>query len=382
MHLMSKEELRALIEERESPCVSIYMATHRRLETQQDQIRFKNLLREAEDRLLKLGLRSPEARGLLAPAQKLLDDPFFWEHLSDGLALFLSPHSFRSYCLPYILKELVVVTERFHLKPLLPLLDYAGRFYILALSKNEVRLLGGTPISAEQVEVENVPHSLWDVLKYEQPEKQLQYHTRTPPGMGRRAAIFHGHGAREEDAKENILQYFRMIDRGLREVLRHERAPLLLAGVDYLLPIYREANSYPHLLQEGVTGNPEGLHPQQLHAQAWPIVQPFFEKAQRDARARYGELVRKGRASSKIEEVVPEAYFGRVESLIVAVGRQQWGTFDSDNREVCLHPEQRPGSQDLLDLAAIHTLLNGGEVHAVPPKRVPDRSLVAAIFRY
>jgi hypothetical protein len=30
----------------------------------------------------------------------------------------------------------------------------------------------------------------------------------------------------------------------------------VLAGVEYLLPIYREANTYPHLLAEGIHGNP------------------------------------------------------------------------------------------------------------------------------
>jgi hypothetical protein len=38
-------------------------------------------------------------------------------------------------------------SDRFHLKPLLPLLTGDGRFYILALSQNQVRLLQGTRYS-------------------------------------------------------------------------------------------------------------------------------------------------------------------------------------------------------------------------------------------
>jgi len=382
MNLISKDELRGLIEDQQSPCVSIYMPTHRKLEAQQDRIRFKNLLRRAEGGLLQLGLRSPEAAGLLEPARKLLDDAMFWEYLSDGLALFLSGNSLRSYRLPYGLKEMAVVAERFQLKPLLPLLDYAAQFFILALSKNEVRLLRGTPLGAEEVELANVPRGLSDALKYDQPEKQLQYHTRTPRGLGRRAAVFHGHGTREEGDTEDILHYFRMVDRGVHEVLRNEHAPLILAGVDYLLPLYRQANSYPHLLAEGVAGNPDELPPEELHARVWPLVQPALEKGRRRAIERYAELAAKGRASNRIGEVVPEAYFGRVDSLIVALGLQQWGAFDPDERAVHVYPEQKPGSQDLLDFAAIHTLLNSGEVHAVTPDKVPDGAALAAIFRY
>jgi hypothetical protein len=47
---------------------------------------------------------------------------------------------------------LVIVSERFHVKPLLPLLSGDGRFYVLALSQNEIRLLQGTRYSVEQVD--------------------------------------------------------------------------------------------------------------------------------------------------------------------------------------------------------------------------------------
>jgi hypothetical protein len=36
----------------------------------------------------------------------------------------------------------------------------------------------------------------------------------------------------------------------------------------------------------------------------------------------------------------------------------------------------------LLDLAAAHTLLNGGIVYAVEPEAVPDESPIAGILRY
>lgn len=75
MDLMDRVALKTLIAVQAEVCVSIYLPTHRAgPDTQQDPIRFKNLLREAEERLSTFGLRSPEARGLLEPAQRLLTD--------------------------------------------------------------------------------------------------------------------------------------------------------------------------------------------------------------------------------------------------------------------------------------------------------------------
>ncbi|MEO6887603.1 MAG: hypothetical protein ABI456_01165 [Ktedonobacteraceae bacterium] len=52
--------------------------------------------------------------------------------------------------------------------------------------------------------------------------------------------------------KEQLLRYFQRINRGLQSVLRGERAPLVLAGVEHLLPIYRKVNTYAHVLDQGV----------------------------------------------------------------------------------------------------------------------------------
>lgn len=59
-----------------------------------------------------------------------------------------------------------------------------------------------------------------------------------------------------------------------------------------------------------------------------------------------------------------------------------WGDFDPDTMSVDLHPEPEPDDEDLLDFAAIHTLLNGGTVYAVEPEQVPEQAPAAAIFRY
>jgi hypothetical protein len=383
MSLISIDELKTLVERREGVCVSIFMPTHRTSpETKQDPIRFKNLLKEAEKRLITSGLRLSQAKKLLKPAKTLVKDNFFWQHQADGLAVFISPEVLRYFHLPFRFEELLVVTDRFHIKPLLHLFSNDGRFDILALSQNEVRLFQCTRYGITEIEPEGVPRSLKEALKYDEPEKQLQYHTRTPGGTGERAAIFHGHGVGIDDAKDNILRYFRQIDHGLRELLLEERSPVVLAGVEYLLPIYREANTFLNLMDKGVTGNPEGLRAEELHEQALKIVEPYFLKALEDASAQYRQLAGSGRTATDVKEIVPAAYNGRVDILFVSVGIQQWGKVDAMTFRVLLHEKPESGDQDLSDLAAVYTFLKGGKVYAVEPQKVPDEAPLAALLRY
>jgi hypothetical protein len=385
MDVLSRADVKALGEKRRGLHVSLYAPTHRAGPgTQQDPIRLKNLVREAEERLVGGGLRVPDAQALLAPAAQLVQDGLFWRHQSDGLAIFLSAGISRYYRLPLGFEELLVVADRFHIKPLLPLLSGDGRFYVLAISQNEVRLLQATRYSVDEVDLEGVPTSLVVALRFDDPEKRLQFHTatRTPGSKGERPAMFHGHGVSVNDAKTDLLRYFHKVDAGLSELLGDEQVPLVLAGVDYLLPIYQEANTYPHLVDEGIAGNPEEISAEDLHRQAWAIVQPRFLLTQEEAATRYGQLAETEQASNELESIVPAAYHARVDTLFVALDVEQWGAFDADSNAIRLHETVEPGADDLLDFAAVQTLLNGGTVYALDQDQIPGRAPLAAVFRY
>jgi Bacterial archaeo-eukaryotic release factor family 3 len=387
MDLLSRDDLGTLLETRPGWHVSIFMPMMRRgAETQQNPIRGKTLLRRAEEQLLANGLRSQEAQDLLQPVQQLLANRAFWQRQSHGLALFLAPHIFRAYSVPLSLDELVVVARRFHIKPLLPLLSGDGHFFVLALSQKEIRLLRGTRYDISEVELPGVPQSMAEALRYEDIEKKGHHY---PGSQGRPAggvSPLAGHGVGIEDAthepNDAILRYFQQVDTGLRTFLRDERAPLVLAGVEYLLPIFRRANTYPYVLEEGITGNPEGLRPEELQERAWPIVQPHFQRAEEGAAAQYRQLVGTGRAAGDINSVVTAAYDGRIDTLFVAIGVQEWGVFDSESRTVEVHEEAMAGDEDLLDVAAMYTLLRRGTVYAVAPEQMPDHTPGAAILRY
>jgi hypothetical protein len=386
MDIVTREDLKDLIELRDGPCVSVYQPTHRagpdtRTYAQQDPIRLKNLLREATQRLLGVGVAAREAEALLEPARRLLDDQTFWQYQADGLAVFIAPGRTRTFRVPMRFDEVVVVAPRFYLKPLVALLTADGLFYVLALSQNQVRLLAGTRDHIGEVEFGG-PGSLAEALRHDDPERQLQYHTGAPAAGDRRAAMFHGHGTGVDDAKVNLLRFFQQVDRAVTGLLRGAHAPLILAGVEYLLPIYREANTHPLLLQGVITGNPELLRAGDLHARAWPLVEPVFLAGRQQATERYRALKGTGKTSNDIRDVVLAAWDGRVDVLFVALGTRVWGSFAPDTRAVELAEEEPGRTEDLLNLAAIHTLLNRGVVYALPPSEMADEAPGAATLRF
>ncbi|BAZ52318.1 hypothetical protein NIES4103_49780 [Nostoc sp. NIES-4103] len=391
MTLLSIDELKTLIEQPQNHCVSLYMPMQKAgPEIRQNPIRFKNLIREAEERLDAIGISQTEAENLLQPAREL-DTSDFWEHQDHSLAIFISPEVFRYYRLPIEFQELVVVSDRFHLKPLLHLINNDGKFYVLALSQKDAKFFEGTRAGLNELEVENMPKSIDEALQYDETAKEGQFRIATSKGSNTnpftrsQPGAFHGQGSPDRDQhQEAILQYFHAVDAALHEKLQEQTAPLILAGVEYLHPIYREANSYPYLHEEGITKRPELFQPEELHTEAWQILEPLFHKPEKDAIELFQQLAGEGtgKASSDLKEIISAAYYQRVDSLFVPLGKQIWGEFDPDNMAVDLHPEPKPDDQDMLDFAAIHTILNGGNVYTVEPEQMPNDAPAAAIFRY
>lgn len=80
--------------------VSLFIPTHRYGgEVQGDQLQWKNLV-SAVDALLTDEMRRSELDALLAPARELQNDSMAWQHMSDGLAMFLSPQGHHTYRIP------------------------------------------------------------------------------------------------------------------------------------------------------------------------------------------------------------------------------------------------------------------------------------------
>lgn len=391
MPLLLREEINTLVENPQDPSISIFAPmVQAGPETRQNPVRVKNLLRQVEDRLVELGMRTSEARELLEPAWNLVEDSSYWQRQGLGLAMFRNPDLFKVYRLPLEVESVAVVASTFHIKPLLPLLTNDGRFYILALSENQARLFTATRHTINEVQVEDMPSGLAEVLVYDELKSRLEVHAFTVAGTGGAAqagtGIFHGHPEAKEMEKIHIERYFRQIDRALHDVLRMERAPLVLAGVRYFLPIYQMVNSYPHLIPEIVEGNPEAPHKKlhDLHREAWEIVEPVFKKNQQEAAALCRMAIYQGRGSKHIEEVLPAAFQSRVDTLFVPLGVQLWGSFNPGNGGVKVNPNRTPqtGEDDLLNLAAFQTYLKGGAVFVVNPTEMPVESNVAAAFRF
>lgn len=379
MYVLNHDRISELIQHQSPLSISLFMPTHRAgREQQQDLIRLKNLVKEAMEQARERSDSASQVDQLLKPFDDLRVDDSFWRYRSDGLACFCRPQFFRAYRVPIKLKERLFVNDRFHIRPLLPLLRSDARVYILSLTQETARLFEATRYSIREIELpELAPLELSD------DEQPHQYHSHQAPSQGKGAtaeAVYHGQGGPADRSKKDTLKFFQRVDQAVSRTLRGQRAPLVLACVGYLSSLYESANSYKHLSKGKVPGSPDRWSEDELREHAWKLVEPYLKQTQQQAWEQFQDATGNGRGSDELRSVVLAAEEGRIDTLFLARDEERWGHVDPDLQAVQTTDDKHDG-EELLDFAAMKTLSNGGEVFlfdSLPNTDAP----AAATYRY
>ena len=207
---------------------------------------------------------------------------------------------------------------------------------------------------------------------------------RTGSSGGGQGANYHGMGAGKPDDKQNISMYVDEVDETIwKEVLNRENKPLVIAAVDYIHPLFKEVSNYKFIWPEGLTGNFETTDTATLHSRSWELVKPHFEQSKKKALEHYGNKSATALTTANFDEVIPAAYYGRVDTLFVKKNAELWGTFDEQESVLHIHPTRQDNDESLIDKTVMKTIMNGGMVYELDGDEMPvGETPFAALMRY
>jgi hypothetical protein len=367
-----------------STCIAIYMPTYRKgADIQQNPIRFRNLMKKTKELLSTSRLSNHQLKNIMVECQEAIDTPEYWQHQSNGLAVFISPDHFLRLRLPLKFPEVTVVNTHFHFKPILPLLTNNGKFFILTLSLKDIKLYEATRTDIGKRFIPDVPKNPEELFGTFVSEHQLaSYRQNNKNGSSTKNNSYSQGSVGEEPTKKNSELFIQAVASAIGDVLKNETAPLVLAGTEHLTSTFEKHNKHKHLHPTTITGSPENTTKEKLHKEAWKIVRPIFKQEEKDALSLYQQLDGTGRTGRELNEVLPAAYQGKVDQLFVARDQQLWGEFDLKDMKVNLHDQQVADSVDLYDIAVLYTLKNSGNVYSLKPKEMVKKTKVAAVYRY
>jgi hypothetical protein len=382
---LNKDTFTALANHQNGTCISIYLQTHKKgseVNELVDNTVFKNYLQQITAQLKQKNMDELAIEKLLAPSYELLRNDPFWRRQSNGLAVFITEDSTQYIKLPFAPKqEELIVNTSYYLGPLTGMMTHGDYFYLLMLSKKEAKLYRAGEHGIVELIIDEMPNGVDDVVHFEEKDDQKLFRTGSSGAGG--GANYHGIGAGKPNDKENIAMYFDEVDETIwKAVLNKENVPLVLAGVDYLIPIYKSVAKYKPIWEEAITGNQQYTDLNSLHQQAKKIMEPYFAERHKKALELYGNQSATSLTSTNAEEIISAAHYKRVWHLFVQEGAHIWGTFDEMNNKLTVNKLQSAEDEDLIDKAAVRTILNAGEVHFLPKDQMPEGKELAAVMRY
>lgn len=388
MKIFNKEDYIKLSGKTADPMISIYSPTSRQSSSgyKQDMTHFKNQLSEIKKSLENdYKMSNSKITKLLDPAHELLDNFRFWQNNSDMLACFLSEEGgIELFKLP------IETTGSSHfigkkplLLPMIPELNDDGHYYLLLLNLDRIRLYEATRSVIQEIILDEEEVAVSFTTEEDEDENQDQLHGQG--GIGNAGAMYHGHdGGSDEVKKVTILNYFHRMTNMLEPLLYKNPLPLYLAGVDYLIPIFKKASKYNHLMEGHVSGAFQENDMMTLHQKSWEIAEPHFLKERTKRKENFQAKKAEGLAVSNDNmKIIKASLTGAVDTLLVNKNHEHlWGKYDPNSHQLHLSDQLENGSHCLIDEAAAKVIEYKGKVYMTDPEDMPEDNLIAATMRY
>lgn len=385
MNQITDELLTELADDhQQQPRLSLYQPTHRHHpENQQDPIRFRILVKQMEQQLLRENHPAEQVRLRMEPFEALGRDNEFWNHTQDGLGVFSAPGWFRVVGLPRSVQELTVVADSFHTKPLRRFLQSADRYQILGLNQHEIKLYEGSRNVLEAVELTSgVPRTIGEALGDELTEPHRTVASYGGVG-GASGAMHHGHGGKNDEVDNDADRFFRAIDRSVLEAYsRPSGLPLILAALPEHHHRFHEVSHNPFLVSEGIKMHPDAMSMDDLRTRAWEIFEPLYHARLAALADDFAVAKSRGLGLDDLAQIGEAALAGRVATLLIEADREIGGRIHAGSGNVHLDDAGQQQGDDLLDDLGEWVLKKGGKVVVVPSGQMPTSTGAAATCRY
>lgn len=364
----TRADIERLLGVRREGCVSIYLPTSPiPQQAGGERIELKNLSREAVEQLHAAGMDKREVEALAEELEDLGEDDAFWARQANSLAIFATPEGVRTFRIPNRLTETVEVSDRFHVKPLLRAVTFPQAAFVLALSQNAVRLFEIAPdLPPAEISVPDLPTDAASAVGL--------------ASIGGRSAYGRLQGS--EGQKVRLRQYARRVEEALRPVLSGLELPLILASTEPLDAIFRAANTYPHLAEHGIRGNPDETTDAELADASRRVLDEIYAQELADLRATYEARVTQGRGSDDMGAIARAATFGAVDTALVDIDETVPGFVDDETGALTLEDSDDAANYGVVDEIARRVLLTRGRVLAVRREDIPGGGPIAAILRF
>lgn len=351
------KELKKIISENS---ITIILNTHRTLpDNQKDVILLKNLVKEAESRLLA-DFAKREVQKLIDKLNILADSIDHRQNL-ESLILFVNQDIAEFIRLPIPVEDRVVIDNTFATRDLIRGMHNQVNYYVLELSRDEARL----------IEASN--------------DKVIKELGFPFPFKNEFAQIAQSHPSNATRRQNLMAEFFNQVDKIVNEARKDNPLPVLISSEQENYSAYLKIADQPHTIFD--TFLSRNKHTGQDHAivsDAWQIVREYNININNERKAELQKAVSLNKFVSDTNDIYRAIKEGRIQTLFVEQGLFQPAIIQ--NEQIIYVPDdQREGLgviDDIYDELIEMNMDFGGDVVFLPKGELAKFNGFGAITRY
>jgi hypothetical protein len=363
--------------DKEGPFISIYQTTQVQPFDKGNIITFKNLIKEALNRIEEqYDKRIVEKFSL--PLQEIVGDLDFWLYATQGIAVFVSQEDCIVFRLNQPVENHVYVQDNIVIRPAIATFQNQIHAFVLALTKDYFNVYECDFVSIKKVELpESIETTIKEVLGDQKTDAFVGFGST---GTRNSTGLFYGQGGKKDEVDLDTEKFFRYVDKTVYEELSKKRPiPLILVSVSKSQTVFRKISNNPYLSVEGIALSPDSMSEDQLSEHVRAILQPEKRKKLQALVERGAKALADQRASDLIDEVAQAAVSGQIESLLIDYDKRYLATIDWASLKIVKNSTDH--DTDIFDEVAKVVLKNRGKVFIIDSAMMPTTTGICAIYR-
>lgn len=340
--------------------ITVILKTHRTFpDNNQDAILLKNLIKDAENRLLAEN-SSREVQELIDKLNTLANSIDHRQN-QESLILFVSNDVVDFVRLPIPVESRVVVDNTFATRDLIRGLHARAGYYVLVLSKDEARLI--------EASNDKVVQEFGDDFPLKNEFSQVSKSELSDAGRLRNLSA----------------EFFNRVDKAVNQIRKDNPMPVLVASDQQNYHEYMKIADEPKtILDFFLNGNKQTEKDFNIVSEAWNIVKEDVTKRNNERKADLQKAVSANKFLSDTNEIYQAIKQGKVQTLFVEQGLFQPAIMEND-QITYVTDEDRNGKDvidDIYDELIEMNLKHGGDVIFLPKGELNKFNGFAGITRY
>lgn len=340
--------------------ITIILNTHRTLpDNQKDAILLKNLVKEAEKRLLD-DFPKREVEGLIDKLNTLADKINHRENL-ESLILFVNQHVSTFIRLPIPVVDRVVIDHTFATRDLIRKMHNRVNYYVLVLSRDEARLIEAS--NDKVIQEFGTPFPLENTLS--------SIALTDPSNVNRRQNL--------------VEEFFNRVDKAVIAIWNENPLPVLITTEQESYATYKKIADRPQILLDIFLNRDRRVEKDHaIVSDAWEIVREYNIQKNNEQKAALKKAVTQNKFLSDTNDIYRAIKAGRVQTLFIEQGLFQPAVIENDL--ITYVPDERRDElgviDDIYDELIELNMEFGGDVVFLPKGELDKFNGFGAITRY